>query len=402
MKNTFACAVGAVAFATMIHVAGAVPTPADLCSSSVELTSSKFAACRLKAESVFSKTGSATKRTADLAKCSTKFLADFAKAQTRYGVNCPMVEPKEDFEAYLTQCTVSTTAAAGGAALPGCGNDLVDAAGEQCDGSNLGGETCASLGFTSGTLACSACQFDTSNCTQSLCGNGSVDGAEQCDGVDLNGASCTSLGYASGSLSCTAGCGFQTASCVERTLPATGQVTCWTSAGASVPCAGTGQDGDTLAGSTFAYTDNGDGTITDHNTGLVWEKLDDNNVGGIHDGDDFYTWDDAFAVKIATLNTGPCFAGHCDWRLPNLKELASIANYEIPAPGPSVWPPFNASCTAGCTANACSCTSSDVYWSSTTYIGSPDFAWYVFFLDGNVLANQKTNGGYVRAVRSES
>ena len=169
-----------------------------------------------------------------------------------------------------------------------------------------------------------------------------------------------------------------------------------------VACAGTGQDGDTLAGSTFALADNGDGTITDPNTGLVWEKLDDNNVGGIHDKDDFYLWLDAFAVKIATLNTVPCFAGHCDWRVPNLKELQSIANYEVPSPGPSIGTEFNTACTPDCTSDACSCTNSDLYWTSTTYVGSPDFAWYVYFLDGNVLANQKTNGGYVRAVRSGS
>lgn len=45
-----------------------------------------------------------------------------------------------------------------------CGNGLLET-GEQCDGSLLGGETCASRGFTSGTLRCgSNCVFDTSAC----------------------------------------------------------------------------------------------------------------------------------------------------------------------------------------------------------------------------------------------
>lgn len=383
--------------------ADAAPTPANLCSSAIELASSKFAACRLKAESTFSKTGKADKRTADLAKCSTKYLSDFSKAQTRYGVNCPIVETKETFEAFLTQCTDDAALAADGATLPGCGNDAIDAAGEQCDGSDLGGASCTSLGFTSGTLGCTAgCSFDTGACVQSTCGNGTVDGGEQCDGANLNGASCISLGYAGGTLSCTGGCGFDTASCDPRTLPSTGQVTCWDSAGTVIPCAGTGQDGDVQGGAAFAFTDNGDGTITDHNTGLVWEKLDDNDLGGVHDKDDFLSWADAFAVKLATLNTSPCFAGQCDWRMPNVKELASIANYEIPYPGPSVWTPFNSSCTPGCTSDVCSCTNSDVYWSSTTYVGSPDFAWYVFFADGSSLANNKSSGGYLRAVRSGS
>ncbi|HEX6853075.1 MAG TPA: serine protease [Candidatus Polarisedimenticolaceae bacterium] len=46
-----------------------------------------------------------------------------------------------------------------------CGNGVVDA-GEQCDGSDLGGETCESRGFPGGTLSCtSSCTFNTSACT---------------------------------------------------------------------------------------------------------------------------------------------------------------------------------------------------------------------------------------------
>jgi len=46
-----------------------------------------------------------------------------------------------------------------------CGNNIKDA-GEQCDGSDLGGQTCVGLGYTGGTLSClSNCQFDKSGCT---------------------------------------------------------------------------------------------------------------------------------------------------------------------------------------------------------------------------------------------
>src|SRR5262245_21039547 len=62
-------------------------------------------------------------------------------------------------------------------------------------------------------------------------------------------------------------------------LPATGQTTAY----------GTGTDGDVQAGDALSYTDNGDGTITDNNTGLMWEKKDDSG-GGIHDMDNTYTW----------------------------------------------------------------------------------------------------------------
>ena len=47
---------------------------------------------------------------------------------------------------------------------PVCGNGIVEP-GEDCDGVELGSETCVDLGFLSGTLACAVdCQFDTSAC----------------------------------------------------------------------------------------------------------------------------------------------------------------------------------------------------------------------------------------------
>ena len=64
-------------------------------------------------------------------------------------------------------------------------------------------------------------------------------------------------------------------------LPATGQTTCWDTTGSAIPCAGTGQDGDFGEGAPLAYLDNGDGTVTDVNTGLVWEKL--SHDGSVHD-----------------------------------------------------------------------------------------------------------------------
>jgi hypothetical protein len=162
------------------------------------------------------------------------------------------------------------------------------------------------------------------------CGDGAVNVAgEQCDGGDLAGATCASLGYTlGGTLGCGAGCGYDTSGCESQAFPATGQTTCWTSAGAVIPCAGTGHDGEVQAGAMLAYVDNGDGTVSDANTGLMWEKLSDD--GSIHDKDTVFIWDDAF-VKVATLNSGS-FAGYTDWRVPTVKELQSIVNYENVVP----------------------------------------------------------------------
>lgn len=50
------------------------------------------------------------------------------------------------------------------ALVPGCGNGVIES-GENCDGVTLGGTTCSSLGFSSGTLSCTAsCFFNTTSC----------------------------------------------------------------------------------------------------------------------------------------------------------------------------------------------------------------------------------------------
>ena len=171
---------------------------------------------------------------------------------------------------------------------------------------------------------------------------------------------------------------------------------------------GPGSDGDLLKGVARSYTDNGDGTITDNVTGLMWEKKSDD--GSIHDEDDTYTWGDShspFAMNgtmvttfLATLNAGGGFAGHTDWRIPNRFELESLVN--LGTVGPAVSNAFGTGCSAGCTVTTCSCTSSTSYWSSTTYQFIHDSAWTVVFTIGTNSPNFKSESNYVRAVRGGS
>lgn len=177
----------------------------------------------------------------------------------------------------------------------------------------------------------------------------------------------------------------------------TGQTQCWNSSNVLTPCAGTGQDGDTLTGLTVSFTDNGDGTITDNHTGLMWEKL--SSDGSIHDWAATYTWHNA-GTKITALNGGGGFAGYTDWRLPNINELQSLANYGTSAP--AVHAPFHTGCVAACTVTTCSCTQSSNYWSSTTRLVSPTNAWLVLFNEGGVSSTFKTSLNFVRAVRGGS
>ena len=105
--------------------------------------------------------------------------------------------------------------------LPQCGNNTVEE-GEVCDGTDLGGQTCVGLGFDGGDLSCRAdCSgFDTSKCTSSaVCGDNTAEGGEVCDGTDLKGETCEGLGYDGGTLSCRGDCtGFDTSLCTSSAV----------------------------------------------------------------------------------------------------------------------------------------------------------------------------------------
>ena len=184
----------------------------------------------------------------------------------------------------------------------------------------------------------------------------------------------------------------------KQDFPATGQTT-----SSPRPPYHAGDDGDIQAGATLSYTDNGDGTITDNNTCLVWEKKSGPADPSIHSVLVAYTWDNAFDVHVATLNATN-FAGFNDWRVPNVKELQSIVNYENF--GPAVSTEFNnGDCTTPtsmCTVLTCSCTASSLYWSATTPANDPTDALLVFFSSGFVRSDGKIFSNFVRAVRGGS
>jgi hypothetical protein len=157
------------------------------------------------------------------------------------------------------------------------------------------------------------------------------------------------------------------------------------------------------------FVDNGDGTITDSQTGLMWEKKDDS--GGVHDKDNLYTWSATFSDPDGTAfvdflgdlnncvddgNWPPAgvtggFAGHCDWRLPTIMELQSIVDLSAPGCGPPTYDP--------CIDPIFGPTASFYYWSSTADALNPYNAWDVNFTNGNVFYGGKDLDFYVRAVR---
>ena len=95
-----------------------------------------------------------------------------------------------------------------------CPNGYRDA-GEECDGTDFGGDDCFTYGFDGGSLSCQAdCTVDTSTCTgTSLCQNGHRDPSEECDGTDFGGDDCTTYGFDKGTLACQSSCHVNTCGC---------------------------------------------------------------------------------------------------------------------------------------------------------------------------------------------
>jgi hypothetical protein len=177
----------------------------------------------------------------------------------------------------------------------------------------------------------------------------------------------------------------------------TAQQTCWNGQGTEVPCVGTLEDGDVRAGIPLDYTDNGDGTVTDNVTGLMWEKL--SRDGSIHDVNNIYTWVQGLDTKMDALDAAS-FAGHTDWRLPNIREVQSLYTYgggsEVQVAGV-----FRSNCTMGCTPLECSCTgAAKAYWSSTTDPADPASAFAVAYSGGVSGTVEKADQISVRAVRN--
>src|SRR5262245_30442716 len=154
-----------------------------------------------------------------------------------YKLKCPKapVSAREETDRFgtrtLTDFRASLICAPAVTGAGFCGNGAIDP-GEECDGPDLHGATCRTKGFAGGDLACAVgCTYDASGCVPyaaPTCGNGVRDASEQCDGDDLAGASCTTLGYTlGGTLSCTTGCAFETHGCASQALAASGQTTCW-------------------------------------------------------------------------------------------------------------------------------------------------------------------------------
>jgi hypothetical protein len=120
------------------------------------------------------------------------------------------------------------------------------------------------------------------------------------------------------------------------------------------------------------YTDNGDYTVTDNLTGLMWQQTVPSGT---------YTWAQAVAY-CPTLN----LAGHSDWRLPSRIELVSIVDLGVSS-GPMINSTYFPS------------TPAYWFWSASPVAGSPSSAWSVAFFFGYTHDVDFTLTYNVRCVR---
>jgi hypothetical protein len=167
---------------------------------------------------------------------------------------------------------------------------------------------------------------------------------------------------------------------IAAPVPKTGQTTSYA----------TGDDGDLHKGVAWPnprFTINGDGTVTDNLTGLMWLR-DPNCILSTYpgfDNDDLagdgkVTWQHALDF-VAGINAGTysgCGAGYTDWRLPNVRELESLIHYEFVLPclsntaGTGQWTPDDPFANVFFE-----------FWSSTVRLGG-NYVYYVNMIDPNV------------------
>jgi len=148
-------------------------------------------------------------------------------------------------------------------------------------------------------------------------------------------------------------------------LPVTGQRQCYDETGQVVDCHGSGQDGEFCYGVAWPQPRFAPGRVAIHDrrTGLHWHA-----VAGVKGA---VTWEEALA-SVAALNRRS--AKSC-WRLPTIAELESLTDCSSHKPALPVDHPFRGV--------------QDVYWSSTTSLYEPDWAWALYLDKGAVGVGQK-------------
>lgn len=162
----------------------------------------------------------------------------------------------------------------------------------------------------------------------------------------------------------------------------TGQTNCYDANGEQIPCTGTGQDGEFSNGIKWPdprFTLQND-VVFDQLTDLSWLRNANLSVFPMN-------WHESFNY-INKMNQENAF-GYNDWRLPNRRELRSLMSYQTRLPALPHGHPF---CDVF----------SGWYWSSTTAVINPEYAWYVHMEGARMFYGGKDQSYLVWPVRGES
>lgn len=243
----------------------------------------------------------------------------------------------------------------------GSGTGTVSATGLTCSNNQCTGE------FNSGTLVNLTALAELGSTFAGWSGAG-CSGTGTC-AVTMDGAK---------SLIATFNIFSQTTGAIQ--LPKTGETKCYNASGTEIACSGTKHDGDIQAGVSWPnprFTDNGDGTVTDNLTGLIWLKNASCNGFG-----PFVPWSDALMI-VNLLASGQCGltdgsqAG--DWRMPNINELYSLIDFSKQTPALPEGHLF-------------SNVISNTYWTSTTKTHLTTSAWQINLNTGrNAFTGNKSS-----------
>ncbi len=130
------------------------------------------------------------------------------------------------------------------------------------------------------------------------------------------------------------------------------------------------------SGAGAALVDNGDGTVSDTRTGLMWQQK--SRPAGVMDWEAALAYCENLALPLDNAYT--------DWHLPDIQELRSLVDY-------------SGRYATSIDENLFPGTEGYDYWTSTTYDGYNDYVWTVHFSDGRITFLNKEVKAYVRAVR---